>query len=166
MQSIRHTHMQLKILSSRRTSQHGSSLLEVLIAVLILAIGMLGMAALQSITLKNTNSSSARSQAIIQTYSLFDTLRLNRTLAATGTYNVSSWTCEAATAAAGSTADYGVFNTWLGQVQATLGDPAACGRLVCVPAESSCEVAIKWDDSRATGGTIGVPQTVSTFSRL
>lgn len=142
--------------------QSGSSLLEVLIAVLVLAIGMLGMAALQSITLRNSNSSSGRSQAVIQTYSLMDSLRLNRTAAQAGTYNVSSWTCASATAATGSTADYSVFNAWLGQVQSTLGDPNACGRVVCSAA--SCTVGIRWDDSRATGGDNQL--SVETTSRL
>ncbi|MBL2545245.1 prepilin-type N-terminal cleavage/methylation domain-containing protein, partial [Klebsiella pneumoniae] len=49
--------------------QRGASLLEVLIAVLVLAIGMLGMAALQAVTIKNSNSASARSLGVIQVYS-------------------------------------------------------------------------------------------------
>lgn len=143
-------------------SQRGSSLLEVLIAVLVLAVGMLGMAALQSITLKNSNSSSGRSQAVIQTYSLFDTMRLDRAAANAGTYNVSSWTCAAATPPTGSTSNYSVFNAWLGQVQSTLGDPAACGRVVC--SSASCTVGIRWDDTRATGGDQQL--SVETTSRL
>lgn len=136
--------------------------MEVMIAVLVLAIGMLGMAALQSITLRNSNSSSGRSQAVIQTYSLFETLRLNRAAAVAGSYNVSAWTCAAATPPSGGTADYSLFNAWLGQAQAALGDPNACGRLECTPA--SCTVGIRWDDARATGGDEQL--SVETISRL
>lgn len=157
--------MQLKQSHGVRFSagaSRGSSLLEVMIAILILAVGMLGMAALQSITLKNSNSSSGRSQAVIQTYSLFDSLRLNRTLATGGNFNVPTWTNAAAVAEEGSTSDYSVFNSWLSQVQATLGDPAAYGKLVC--SSASCTVGIKWDDSRATGDS--GPIVVETTSRL
>lgn len=131
--------------------QRGTSLLEVLIAVLILAVGMLGMAALQAVTLKNSNSSAARSQAIMQTYSMFDRLRLNREMATAGGYNVTGWTC--ATAAADpddpdDDTDYSVFNTWLGELQGALG-AGACGRVECGADE--CVVGVRWDDSRATG---------------
>lgn len=157
---------------SRRV-QRGTSLLEVLIAVLILAIGMLGMAALQSITLKNSNSSSGRSQAVMQSYSLLDTLRLNRQLANAGAYNVTSWSCATQAPATGDKTDYSVFNGWLAQVQASLGDPSACGRLQCAPdpadvAVALCTVGIKWDDSRASsGGVVGDKELeIETTSRL
>lgn len=129
--------------------QRGSTLLEVMIAVLILAIGMLGLAALSAVTIKNSNSAAARSQAMVQVYSLFDTLRLDRGQATAGAFNVSEWTCAAASDP-DSGVDYSVFNSWLGQVQTSLGDPEACARLVC--GVESCTAGIRWDDSRGTGG--------------
>lgn len=146
---------------SVRRLQGGASLLEVLIAVLVLAIGLLGLAAMSAMTLKNSNSSAARSQATMQVYSLFDTLRLDRGRAAAGAYNVSVWTCAAA-ADPDSGVDYSVFNGWLGQVQASLGDPEACGQLVCSTA--SCTAGIKWDDSRGTAGSAELE--ISITSRL
>ena len=79
--------------SSRRT-QAGASLLEVLIAVLILAIGLLGIAALQSLTLKNTQSSSERTAAIIQSYAMLDMMRANRDQAIARNYDT-GWLCAA-----------------------------------------------------------------------
>lgn len=136
-------------------AQRGASLLEVLIAVLILAVGMLGMAALQSVTLRNSNSSSGRSQAVIQIYSVLDTLRLNRTVAEAGGYNVTAWKCGSGTATGTDTTDYSVFNGWLGQLQTSLGDPQACGLIDCQRDASgyvNCRVGVQWNDSRATGG--------------
>ena len=78
----------------RRRSQQGATLLEVLIAVLIMAIGLLGIAALQAVTLKNTSGSAERTQAIMQTYTIFDAMRTNRETARSGGYN-RAWTCEA-----------------------------------------------------------------------
>lgn len=130
--------------------QRGSSLLEVLIAVLVLAIGMLGLAALSAVTIKNSNSAAARSQATMQVYSVFDTLRLDRERAKAGAFNVSDWSCEAVDDV-DTGVDYSVFNTWLGQVQSSLADPEACGRLVC--GIESCTAQIRWNDSRGTAGS-------------
>lgn len=140
--------------------QRGASLLEVLIALLVLAIGMLGMAALQSVTLRNSNSSLGRSQAVIQTYSVFDMLRLDRARAQQGAYDVPDWKCQAAAPASGDD----VFNEWLGQVQANLGDPTACGRIDCEANE--CTVGIRWDDSRPTGAASDKQLVFETSSRL
>jgi len=58
-------------------ASRGVSLLEVLIAVLILAIGLLGVAALQASALRNSQSSLERSQAVIYTYTILDSMRSN-----------------------------------------------------------------------------------------
>ena len=145
-----------------RLPQRGSSLLEVMIAVLILAIGMLGLAALSAVTIKNSNSAAARSQAVVQVYSLFDTLRLDRTQATAGAFNVSEWSCDAQDADPDSGVDVAVFNNWLAQVQTNLGDPEACGRMVC--GVDTCTAGIRWDDSRGTGGTDALE--IQTTSRL
>ncbi|GGK10982.1 type IV pilus modification protein PilV [Luteimonas terricola] len=146
----------------RAAYQRGSTLLEVMIAVLILAIGMLGLAALSAVTIKNSNSAAARSQAVVQVYSLFDTLRLDRAQASAGAFNVSDWSCATLNADPDSGIDYSVFNGWLSQVQANLGDPNACGRLVC--GADTCTAGIRWDDSRGTDGSDALE--IQTMSRL
>ena len=50
------------------------SLLEVLIAVLVLAIGLLGIAALQATALRNSQSSLERNQAVIASYTIADAM--------------------------------------------------------------------------------------------
>ncbi|MGY0559140.1 type IV pilus modification protein PilV [Luteimonas sp. A277] len=154
--------MHLHTFRPDRRHQGGSSLLEVLIAVLVLAIGLLGLAAMSATTLKNSNSSAARSQAVVHIYSLYDTLRLERQRAMDGEFNVNAWTREATAANADDTVEYGVFNAWLGQVQKSLGDPDARGRLVCD--HDSCVAGIRWNDSRATGGETELE--IETESRL
>ncbi|MGY1424264.1 type IV pilus modification protein PilV [Lysobacter sp. A289] len=154
-------------LTSHRRKQSGTSLLEVLIAVLIMAVGMLGMAALQAVTLKNSNSSTARSQAVMQTYSLFDRLRLNRIAAMGGSYNV-GWSCTSAAddpdVADDDSTDFSVFNGWLVNLQNELG-PGTCGRIQC--AADSCTVGVRWDDSRGTGDADTLETLeIETISRL
>lgn len=60
-----------------RSRQSGVSLLEVLIAILILSFGMLGMLGLIINSLKLTSSSNYRTIAAQQAYSMADTLRSN-----------------------------------------------------------------------------------------
>lgn len=64
--------------------QHGFSLIEVLIAVLILTIGLLGVAGVQYLSLQRTNDANLRSLATLQTQSIADTIRV------TGTFDQSA----------------------------------------------------------------------------
>ncbi|MFL8092610.1 prepilin-type N-terminal cleavage/methylation domain-containing protein, partial [Xanthomonas vasicola] len=49
----------------KRKSMSGIGLIEVLISVVILGVGMLGIAAMQATALRNSQSSLERSQAVI-----------------------------------------------------------------------------------------------------
>lgn len=72
----------------------GFSLIEVMIAVLVLSVGLLGMAALQGFSLQNTRSANYRSQATNLAYQLADSMRGNRNAADFGTYQTAlqNWT--------------------------------------------------------------------------
>lgn len=135
----------------------GASLLEVLISVLILSIGILGIAALQSVSLRNTVSAEARSAAVIQSYAMLDMMRANREAALDGDYDQGDM-C-APPGAGGRVGDD--LDRWITQLQESLGE-SACGQIACGVLE--CEVVVKWDDARATGGE--ADQEVRTVSRL
>lgn len=70
-----------------RRRQSGFSLLEVLIALLVLSIGLLGLAALQTMGLKFNTQSYQRTQAVLQAYDIMDRMRANPTGMAAGLYN-------------------------------------------------------------------------------
>lgn len=59
----------------------GFTLIEVLIAVLVLSIGLLGLAALQATSLRNNHSGYLRSQATLLAYDMIDRMRANRNVA-------------------------------------------------------------------------------------
>ncbi|QKE64490.1 type IV pilus modification protein PilV [Aquipseudomonas campi] len=61
--------------------QNGFSLIEVLIALLILAIGLFGMASLMMTSMKSNQSASMRSQASWLAYDIFERMRLNSDVA-------------------------------------------------------------------------------------
>ncbi len=66
----------------------GVSLLEIMIAVLVLSIGILGMATLQLQALKSNQSALTRTEATQFGYMITDMMRANRSAALLGQYNV------------------------------------------------------------------------------
>ena len=74
--------------SNAAPRQAGFSLLEVLVAMVILALGLLGVAGLQAVSMRNAHSGYLRSQATILAYDMVERMRANATLARAGSYNV------------------------------------------------------------------------------
>jgi type IV pilus assembly protein PilV len=66
----------------------GLTLVEILIALLVLSIGLLGLAGLQTTSLKFNTSAYYRTQATTLAYDLADRMRANRQAALNGLYNV------------------------------------------------------------------------------
>lgn len=56
---------------------HGFSMIEVLVTLLVLSIGLLGLAAMQTKSIKNTHSAYLRSQATYLAYDMLDRMRAN-----------------------------------------------------------------------------------------
>ncbi|SEP85077.1 type IV pilus assembly protein PilV [Ectothiorhodospira magna] len=67
-------------------SQRGVTLLEVLIALVVLSIGLLGLAALQATALQHNHNAAVRSQATNLSYDILDRMRANRAAALAGAY--------------------------------------------------------------------------------
>ncbi len=154
------------------SSQRGTSLLEVLISVLIMAVGLLGIAAMQATALRNSQGSTERSQAVIQSYAIIDAMRANRAAALGGDYNTGAdWMC--AVPAGGSLAGNDQAR-WLRSLRTTIADDvdddSICGSITCTAATGICVVGVRWDESRSgsTGGaqTGDVEYSVQTRVRL
>lgn len=146
----------------------GFNLIEVMIAVVLLSLGLLGMALLQSTALRAGQSANERTTATVLTYQLLDMVRANRNQAAL--YNLIT---EAAFTAAGNGRDgfcaAGVEpatpqwqadrDAWVCAARRAL--PEARGSVRIVPAVNADAVAgtpasagqitvtLSWDDNRA-----------------
>lgn len=57
------------------TAQRGVTLIEVLVAMVVLSVGLLGMAGLQVSSLRANQSSYIRTQAVSQAYDILDEIR-------------------------------------------------------------------------------------------
>ncbi len=71
-----------------RTNQAGTTLIEVLITVVLVSIGLLGLAGLQLTTVQNSNSSSERFEATTLAHDILERIRANRQAALAGQYNL------------------------------------------------------------------------------
>lgn len=151
---------QRKIYQPHRFSR-GVSLIEVMIAVLIMGVGLLGIAAMQATALRNNESALERTQATIQTYSILDAMRANRDNALGGAYNLAR-TCT--TPAGNTTLAENDLRRWIGSLKDTLGNnDGSCGTVACNGAE--CVITVEWDDSRATEGSTATAAVAGNAAR-
>lgn len=123
-------------------SQRGISLIEVLITVLILAIGLLGLSALQLSSLKNNQSAMQRSIAVLQTYTIVEGIRADTQAAKAGDFNIKLDATPSKGTFAGE-----VLTIWRDELSSKLGS-AATGSVKCET--DKCTIIVQWDDSRAT----------------
>lgn len=78
---------------ARLPNHRGFSLIEVLVALLVLSIGLLGLAALQTTSLQYNSESYFRTQATFLAYDIIDRMRANNTAVVDGgTYDVANST--------------------------------------------------------------------------
>lgn len=66
----------------------GASLIEVLVAIIVLSLGLLGLAALQANALQAMQGARARALASMQVQDIFDRMRANRARANDGEYDI------------------------------------------------------------------------------
>ena len=72
----------------RLRAQRGVGIVEILVAVLVLSIGLLGLAGLQMRTLRNNESALERGVAVFETHAIVDAMRADRANAIASTYNI------------------------------------------------------------------------------
>jgi len=72
---------------SRATSQSGFTLIEVLVAVVVLGIGLTGMAGLQIVSIRGSQQAYERTQASFLAYDIMDRMRVNLAAARAGDYD-------------------------------------------------------------------------------
>lgn len=135
----------------RPRRQRGVTLVEVLITVVVLAIGLLGLAGLQLNGLRFTHSAYQTSQATIAAYDIIDRMRVNRLAAESGAYDIAFGATPATANCTGSgtncspsalaSADLG---EWKQSVAALL--PAGDGAVA--RSGGAFVISIRWDDSR------------------
>ena len=106
--------------ATTRRRMGGTSLIEILVAVVVLSTGLLGMVALQAKALRNNQSSLERSQAVVLTYSILERMRANAAAAESNAYDY-TWSAACPAPGNGSLANNDLTN-WIGEVRAGLDE--------------------------------------------
>jgi type IV pilus assembly protein PilV len=144
-------------------SIRGVSLIEVLVTVVVLSVGLLGLASMQSLSVKNTYSSYLMTNADNMANDIADRMRANREAALGGRYNIDFGNESKIGGVAGDD-----LSAWLDAIEATMPEGEANIR---VRADGSARIRIRWLKNRNKTQTErtdnGAPKDVSehtTFS--
>ena len=148
--------------SVKKDRQAGFTLVEVLVALVILAIGLLGLAGLQVTGLRGSSSAYMRSAAMIYANDMVDRIRANRADAFAGNYDQTMAAGIPALAAPIPVADQDIAD-WLGALQQSPGRgglPNGDGSIAVVG--NLLTVTVQWADNFMGTGTA----SVSVVARL
>ena len=153
----------------RRT---GFTLLEVLVALLVLSIGLLGIGKLVMLSSRANDSAYMRSQATALAYSILDAMRANRSEALSGTYDITlgagpaAVTCTVAAPCNSATQAQNDLNLWKSALTAAL--PAGDGSVTTATVPNAggipqltAFVTVQWNDNVAQEVLGGGPANVS-----
>jgi type IV pilus assembly protein PilV len=137
--------------------ERGLSLLETLIALLVLSFGLLGIAGLQAQSLRNNQSAYLRSQANILAYEITDRMRSNRLAALNGDYNyqaanINNPVPNTATCTGSRACDD--LAGWKAALEQAL--PIAAGAVACNVGTAVCTVTVEWDDTRGASDAVRI----------
>lgn len=159
--------------------QAGSTMMEVLVSMLVLSFGMLGMAGVQSVSLRGNQSAYYRTMATTLSTDMVDRMRANLAGVSDGGYDDEDGAATASCFTAGGCTDVQMaaqdILDWEAAVTATLpggssvvcvdstpGDGTAAAN-ACDSTGSIYAVKIWWDDNR--DGTAST-QNVTSFQPL
>lgn len=135
-----------------KNSQSGFTLLEILVAIVVLSLGLLGLAGLQAASLRNNQTAYYRAIVIQQTNDIADRIRANQAGAKAGDYNNLAATIPAdpdcvtnsCTASQIATADHSQWNNNNARLL-----PGGVGTVTSGPS-GTFDVTISWTENGAT----------------
>jgi type IV pilus assembly protein PilV len=128
--------------AGERARQRGLSMIEVLVAIVIISLGLLGMAGLQAASLRGSQGAVYRSQAMQFAADMAERMRGNLGDARNYAIAIGDAAPTGTTVIDRDRAD------WLARL-ATL--PAGTGAIVVDTVNNVVSITVQWDDSRAGG---------------
>jgi type IV pilus assembly protein PilV len=140
----------------------GFTLLEVLVAIVILAIGLIGLVGLQTVSIKNNQTAYYRAIAIQQVYDMADRMRANLAGVSAGNYNNITTTIPAnpgCIAAGCSVANVAVTDQYQWNSNNAVLLPAGNGSVqcsgTCPPSAGDWvfDITVSWKERGETGAT-------------
>jgi type IV pilus assembly protein PilV len=139
--------------------ERGFSLIEVLVALLVLSIGLLGLAALQAQGLRFNHDAYVRTQATHLAYDIVDRMRANNTNLAAYTGGDPGGVCDPLADPATPAED---LNCWYRGLAASL--PGGTGQITANATANYYDVTVRWIDRTPRdygGGAVHAPSTAA-----
>lgn len=138
-----------------RSRLHGMTLIEILVTLVVLSVGLLGLAALQLKGLQVNQGSIYRWQASILAEDMADRIRADHAGALAGNYTLANGATPTVTTAGA----FAAMSDWVNRVATLPGGTGA----IAAPAGANANVVVitvTWVDVRAQAGTgIAAPAT-------
>lgn len=152
-----------------RNFSYGFSMLEIMVTIIVISFGLLGLAGLQTLGLKNNHNATVGTQIAGQAYDMSDRMRANIAAVTAGSYNnpTATYNANCLNATGCTAAQMAQHDAYEWTTNLTTLLPSGRGA-VCVdstpndgtPAAPACDntgslytIKIWWDDER-TGGTL------------
>jgi type IV pilus assembly protein PilV len=146
-------------LASRgQRAQHGMTLIEILVAIVVLSIGLLGLAGLQLKGLQVNQGSTYNWQAAMLAEDMADRIRADTAAAKAGYYLL-----PATTSASASVATVANLAEWQARVKSLPGGSATIAP-TAGGAPGEMQIEVSWDDTRANNGTSTPTTTRAKFT--
>lgn len=161
--------------------QRGFTLIEVMVALLIFSLGLMGMAGLMVLSVKTNQSAYLRTQASFLAQSMADRMRVNRSQIAAyvGTYNSGTAGSDPCASGAACPPAQMVLRdraVWSQQMITFLPNPTAtiaCNGAVlgtaaqagASPYNGLCTLNIEWDESTLARGTLAATPAAAAPNR-
>jgi len=147
----------MKTIVQQTVAKKGFTLLEVMVAMVIFAVGLLGLAGIQALSLETSHSSFSRSQAVLLAYEMVDRIKANSGVA--GNYVTAHGNAAAEPASANKCdaftcgfTEMAAFDLW--QWKTALADNLLSGDgSVVNTAGTTYTITVHWDEDR-TGATL------------
>jgi type IV pilus assembly protein PilV len=144
------------LIGKSKARSRGFTLVEALIALVVLSIGLLGVASLQLSSLRWNHGASMRSQATLLAYDVLDRMRANQVAANAGEYDIAIGATPTGTTVAAQD-----LIGWRTNLSSTLpGGTGAVSRNV-VGSNTTYTIEVRWNDSHSEG----TPTTMSFMLR-
>jgi type IV pilus assembly protein PilV len=149
-------------------AQHGMTLIEVLVTLVIISVGLLGVAALQLTSLKSNQESYVRSQAAMLAADLLDRMRANQAGFLAGDYDAATFDGTGRSGTTGGTD----MTAWQATINRLLpgDDTQAAGKVERDATTNVVTITIQWAEraerSTARTYTAGTLPTFRTRSEI